>query len=100
MCWMSRKAFTITEHAAAEMRRRNISNAMVEETLSEPDQIVPAAKGRFIYQKRYHMADAARDMLVRVVAERSGQTLRVITAYRTSKIRKYWRPETQNENHL
>jgi hypothetical protein len=97
---MSQKAFVVTDHAAAEIRRRNISIVMIEETLQQPDQKTCAAKGRIIYQKRYYMTDLMKDMLLRVVVERVGENLRIITAYRTSKIDKYWRSETQDENNL
>jgi hypothetical protein len=53
-----------------------------------PGQIVPSAKGREVYQSK--IGKAGR-MLLRVVVKEDAMTYHVVTAYKTSKVAKYWR---------
>jgi hypothetical protein len=75
------------------MARRSIPNAMVETVLNGPEQRVPdeSHAGRWIYQSRVRFDDGKLYLLRIVVTEEEPQT--VVTAYRTSKIEKYWRAE-------
>lgn len=56
----------------------------VEGVLSAPEQQVPAYAGRVIYQSRVGR------FLIRVVVEHNRTPPDVVTAYRTSNVRKYW----------
>lgn len=49
--------------------------------------------GRDLLQSRVAMGFPARVYLVRVFVDVDSQPARVVTAYRTSKIAKYWRTE-------
>jgi hypothetical protein len=66
---------------------------MVEAVLNGPEQRVPdeSHAGRWIYQSRIRFDDG-KLYLLRVVAT-GEKPPTVITAYRTSKIEKYWRAE-------
>jgi len=71
--------------ALKKIKRRGISSEWVEETISNPDQIVEGYRGRSVAQKVYYVGD--KNMLLRVVLENNT----VVTAYRTSQIQRYWR---------
>jgi hypothetical protein len=85
--------FRLSSHAAWEMERRGIPNAMLEAVLNSSEQRVPdeAHAGRWIYQSRVRFDDGKLYLLRIVVTEEEPRT--VITAYRTGKIEKYWRAE-------
>lgn len=78
----------LTAHALEEMRRRGISAEQLDETLKQPEQVVDAQKGRKVLQRRFEM-DGTTYLIRAIVEDDLGGTV-VITAYRTSKIEKYW----------
>lgn len=82
-------SFRISEHARAEMARRNIDDSVLWAVISEPEQIVPVRPGRSIYQSRIE----SDTRLLRVVVDEDRQPAIVVTAYRTSNLRKYWQTE-------
>ncbi|MBC8521696.1 MAG: DUF4258 domain-containing protein [Methanomicrobia archaeon] len=71
--------------ALKKIKRRGIPSEWVEETISNPDQIVEGYRGRRVAQKVYYVVD--KNMLLRVVLEDNT----VVTAYLTSQIGRYWR---------
>jgi hypothetical protein len=81
--------FTLSEHAEAEMARRQVPLTWVEATMRAPGQIVPGDQNRKVYQSRI-VADG-KTYLVRLIVEDWRQPPVVVTVYRTSKIEKYWR---------
>ena len=82
------KPILISSHARFEMHRRRIRPAGVVAVIRHPGQIVPAVKGREIYQSKI---GAAGRMLLRVVVKETASAYHVVTAYKTSKVTKYWR---------
>jgi hypothetical protein len=62
-----------------QMTERGINPEMVNDTLLNPDEIVPGKENRRIYQK------IIMGKLLRVITEEN----RLITVYLTSKIKKY-----------
>lgn len=85
--------FLISSHAEWEMERRRIPRVMVDAVLNGPEQRLPdeSHAGRWIYQSRMRFDDGKLYLLRIVVTGEEPRT--VITAYRTSKIDKYWRAE-------
>jgi hypothetical protein len=81
--------FRISDHALDEIERRQISRILLEGVLQAPEQIVPALGIRRAYQSRIE-TDTGRPMLLRAIVDESENPPVVITAYRTSKIDKYW----------
>jgi hypothetical protein len=75
------------------MGRRGIPNAMMESVLNAPEQRLQdeSHDGRWIYQSRMRFDDGKLYLLRIIATGEERQT--VITAYRTSKIEKYWRAE-------
>jgi Domain of unknown function (DUF4258) len=82
------KPIQISSHAQFEMRRRGIRPSEVIRSIRNPGQIVPSTKGREVYQTR--IGKAGR-LLLRVIVKEAADAYHVITAYKTSKIDKYWR---------
>jgi hypothetical protein len=91
--WGKRKMnFRITEHAREEMTRRSITLSLLEQVLNDPQQVV-IEKGKLkAYQSTVSFEDG-RPFLIRVIVDDTITPAAVVTVYRTSKIRKYWRSE-------
>ncbi len=85
---MPSKRIYISAHAGFEMRRRGIRRGEVVRTIFNPGQVLPSSKGREIYQR---LIGPKSRLLLRVVVKQAANVYHVITAYKTSKIAKYWR---------
>jgi ribosomal protein S24E len=84
---MNGKRIEISPHAGFEMRRRGISRSEVVAAIHHPGQIVPSRKGREIRQS---LLGVRGRLLLRVVVRETATAYHVVTAYKTSKIAKYW----------
>jgi len=84
------KQIILTNHAKFEAHRRNISEEIIKSAIFEPQQKLPAKKGRVIIQNRYFDKTENREMLLRVIGLETSDEFKVITLYKTSKIKKYW----------
>ena len=82
------KKFEIIPLALKKIGRRKIPQQWIEETVNRPDQTVDGYRGRKVRQKKYIVG--GKEMLLRVVYEEK-EKLIVVTAYLTSKIKRYWR---------
>ena len=83
----------ITDHARFEMERRGISEAEIARVLSAPGQSDLVRPGRVVYQSQMEFEEPGRIYLLRVFVDIDRQPAEVITAYRTSKVEKYWKSE-------
>jgi hypothetical protein len=73
------------------MARRGISELAVRRTLGSPQQRFRVRAGREVAQSRvYH---GGREYLLRVFLDVDRSPAEVVSAYRTSKISKYWRTD-------
>ena len=79
---MSSIAFS--EHALYQLRKRDITKKEVLMAISQPDKIVRQTKDRFQAIKKI----GGRYLLVSIF-DRTQSSLEVVTAFRTSKIKKY-----------
>jgi len=75
------------------MERRQISDAEIAQILSIPEQTEILRPGRAVYQSRVELGEPSQTYLLRVFVDIDRQPPEVVTAYRTSKIEKYWRHE-------
>jgi hypothetical protein len=82
-----------TDHARFEMGRRGLSEDVVRGVLSAPGQRWSVRPGREVVQSQVSMGEAGRPYVVRVFVDIDRTPCEVVTAYRTSRIAKYWRPE-------
>ena len=85
-------SFTISKHAEEEMHRRHISLQQVESLMRHPDQIVEAHGGLVCYQCLIRDADKPR--LLRAIINEAAEPKNIVTIYRTTKISKYWKNES------
>ena len=85
---MPAKPVQIGGHVRFEMGRRGIRWADVVRIIRNPGQVLPSAKGRYIYQG---LIGRAHRLLLRVIVKQDARAYHVVTAYKTSKVAKYWR---------
>lgn len=83
----------VTPHAMAEASRRGISETTLLQVATTPEQRTQVRSDREIRQSRIIDAASGKLQLVRVVVDLCPGEDIVVTAYRTSKLRKYWRDE-------
>jgi hypothetical protein len=84
---MRAKPILFSGHALFEMKRRGVAQSDVIRLIRSPGQVLPSVKGRTVYQD---LIGPARRVLLRVVVKEDA-AYRVVTAYKTTKIAKYWR---------
>lgn len=82
--------YELSKHVHEEMERRGIPLAVVESVLASPDQKVPELDTIVCYQSKVEIN--RKTCLVRVMVNEAELPPRVVTAYRTSKVNKYWKP--------
>jgi hypothetical protein len=81
--------FIFSNHALQELQRRGLQQNMVESVLNNPQQIIAEKEGRKAYQSQVDFG-GGKIYLVRVIVADNLDPAVVITAYRTSKITRYW----------
>ena len=86
--------YRLTDHARFEMERRGISEAEIAQVLSAPEQSDLVRPGRVVYQSRMEFEELGKIYLLRVFVDIDRQPAEVVTAYRTSKVEKYWKSES------
>ena len=86
--------FRVTDHARLEIARRGISEEILARVITQPEQIVDSHSGRKAYQSRIEIG--GKLYVVRAIVEETDPMM-VITAYRTSKIEKYWRQDHESD---
>jgi len=59
-------------------------------TVENPQQKVPSKGNRVVFQSKYYDKINGKEMLLRAIVELAGDTFKVISVYKTSKIDKYW----------
>jgi len=84
--------FRLTNHVKEEMARRAIALPLLEQVLTAPQQIITERENLKVYQSIVS-CEENKSFLLRVIVDDSIAPMVVVTAYRTSKIGKYWRSE-------
>ena len=82
-----------SEHAKFEIARRKIAARTVGRMLEHPQQEIVAAEGKTVIQGKYRDRHLGKEMLLRIIGRRTKEGFFVITAYKTSRIGKYWKSE-------
>lgn len=85
--------YRITDHAHDELQRRGISEDILEQVITQPEQIVDVHSGRKAYQSRIEIE--GKLYIVRAIVEDS-DPIAVVTVYRSSKIEKYWSKDDES----
>jgi hypothetical protein len=81
--------FSISKHAVVEMARRQISLEQLESLMNHPDQIMEAHGGLVCYQGL--STKNGKPGLLRVIINDASNPKNIVTIYRTTKIKKYWK---------
>ena len=84
--------YFITPHAAFEIAYRQLSESTIRQVLAAPDQREAVRPGRDVLQSLIQFQGVT--YLVRIFVDVDRHPPEVVTAYRTSKIDKYWRSES------
>jgi len=82
---------TLSAHARRQAARRGLDEADLIEIARAPDQVIELGDGRQVRQSRRTLPPDGKEYLIRVIVEVTPAATVVITAYRTSRIDKYWR---------
>ena len=83
----------LSDHARAEARRRGISEAIILGVATTPERRLAVRAGREVRQSRIADPASGKLHLIRVVVDSGKDGDTIVTVYRTSKIRKYWRAQ-------
>lgn len=82
-------SFVFSKHVLEELEARKIPRHLLERVLQSPEQRVPEIENVTCYQSQVEIN--GKQYLLRVMVNETIQPAKVVTAYRTSKIAKYWR---------
>ncbi len=82
--------FKLSRHVREEMERRSIPLNLLESVLENPQQVVSERGGKKAYQSKLDFG-GGKIFLLRAIVDQAVDPPIVVTAYRTSKITKYWR---------
>jgi hypothetical protein len=85
--------YVFTSHARFEMERRGLGEEMVRKVLDAPVQRWEERPGRHVLQSGFSMGDPPKAYVIRVIVDVDRNPNEVVTAYRSSKMDKYWRQE-------
>ena len=80
-----------SDHARFELLRRGLSEEAVRAILLAPEQRFEIRPGRVVLQSKVASGQPGKAFLLRVFVDIDRRPAEVVTAYRTSKIEKYWR---------
>ena len=81
--------FHFSRHVLEEIVKRKIPQELVEYTLHAPEQKAREVDDITCYQSRVEIG--GKTYLLRAMVNETVHPAVVVTVYRTSKIRKYWR---------
>ena len=81
----------LTPHAREQLWRRDIAEDAVLAVAAAPEQVIPVRLGRVAAQSRERIA--GRNALLRVIIDLDGLRPAIVTAYRTTRVAKYWSTE-------
>ena len=77
-------------HALENMADRGIARAEAVAVVNRPGQVLDHDRGRRVFQAR-ESGPGGKMILLRVIVDTRTLPWTVLTAYRTSKVSKYWR---------
>jgi len=82
--------FNLSNHALEEIERRRIPFTLLESVLETPQQVISEKNEKKAYQSQFNFGDNKTFLLRAIVIDNIDPPV-VVTVYRTSKIKKYWR---------
>lgn len=82
--------YSLSDHAEQQIRRRGLTHEIVFDVLANPDQEIKLDESKTIYQKIIYWQPESKNYLIRVIVNLAKDPQLIITAYKTSKINKYY----------
>jgi|GEM_PF-721674 len=89
------KIIKIIPIAKRKLKRRNIPEEWVKETIKSPIEVVEGYGSRKVAHKKYIIDN--KEYLLRVIFEKREEIYEVITAYLTSKVTYYLKEEKDED---
>jgi hypothetical protein len=83
--------YVLTDHAVVELSRRGLEKGTIDAVLKNPGQRLDLRTGRVVVQSKFREGES--EYLLRVFVDIDRTPAEVVTAYRTSKVAKYWREQ-------
>ena len=84
--------YILTDHAVRELGRRGLGTQDIDAVLKNPGQRLELRPGRVVLQSKTQ--ESGTEYLLRVFVDIDRNPAEVVTAYRTSKVAKYWRDQS------
>ena len=83
--------YILTDHAVRELRRRGLDKQDLDDVLKNPGQRLEVRRGRVVVQSKTQ--EGGTEYLLRIFVDIDRNPAEIVTAYRTSKVSKYWREQ-------
>jgi len=83
--------YILTDHATRELRRRGLDKQELDDVLKNPGQRLEVRRGRVVLQSKTQ--EGGTEYLLRIFVDIDRNPAEIVTAYRTSKVSKYWREQ-------
>ncbi len=83
--------YILTDHAVRELERRGLGTQDIDAVLKNPGQRWDLRPGRVVLQSK--IQEGGTEYVLRVFVDIDRNPAEVVTAYRTSKVTKYWRDQ-------
>jgi hypothetical protein len=83
--------YLLTDHAIRELARRGLDKQDLDGVLKNPGQRLDVRPGRVVVQSKTQQDGT--EYLLRVFVDIDRNPAEIVTAYRTSKVTKYWRDQ-------
>lgn len=77
-----------SKHALEEINRRVIPKDIVDTIIKKPQQVI-LQNGFEILQSKVQLEN--KMFVIRVITKKQQDNIKIITVYKTTKIKKYWR---------
>ena len=84
--------FEFSHHALEESKKRGIPLELVEAVLANPQQVFKQNETITVYQSQVTF-DNGKKYLIRIFMNTMVDPKKIVTLYRTSQIKRYWRVE-------
>ncbi|MCS6918257.1 MAG: DUF4258 domain-containing protein [Fimbriimonadales bacterium] len=78
----------MTIHALEQASWRGIAPEEIWQVLEQPEQVIVLSSNRTVYQSRQTKENKV--YLLRVFVETDVEPQKIVSTYRTSKVKKYW----------
>ena len=83
--------YILTDHAVRELGRRGLDKQDLDDVLKNPGQRLEVRQGRVVLQSKTQ--EGGTEYLLRIFVDIDRNPAEIVTAYRTSKVSKYWREQ-------